>query len=352
MRYSVQERQDMYNIYIKNNKNSYAALRGYSQMYPERNQPSYNTFVRIYKNISTEGRLSKLRKKYGPRDTDNDVNVLAQIELNKEGSSRLFSRECGISKSGVCKIIKKYKYHDYKYLPVQKLYVGDSERRLLFSEWITAQSNNDRSFADKILWTDESLFTNTGMFNRRNKHYYSTQNQHLVQEVRNQYRYSLNVWCGLLDGKLVGPHFIDGNLTGNAYLNFLRVDLENMLETLPVQTFANLTWFQHDGAPAHSTRVVTEYLRERFLDNWIGINGPVRWPARSPCFNPLDYFLWGCVKNKVYNTPVNDIGELRQRIIDVSHSVSSESIRKAVAQITKRARLCIQHQGRHFEQFL
>jgi hypothetical protein len=26
------------------------------------------------------------------------------------------------------------------------------------------------------------------------------------------------------------------------------------------------------------------------------------WPARSPDLNPCDFFFWGCVKDKVYNS--------------------------------------------------
>jgi hypothetical protein len=27
----------------------------------------------------------------------------------------------------------------------------------------------------------------------------------------------------------------------------------------------------------------------------------VAWPARSPDLNPLDFFLWGCMKSRVYH---------------------------------------------------
>jgi hypothetical protein len=30
-------------------------------------------------------------------------------------------------------------------------------------------------------------------------------------------------------------------------------------------------------------------------------NGPVAWPARSPALNPLDFFLWDCMKSRVYH---------------------------------------------------
>ena len=38
-----------------------------------------------------------------------------------------------------------------------------------------------------------------------------------------------------------------------------------------------------------------------FLDGWIGRGGPTSWPPRSPDVTPLDFFLWGYVKTKVFH---------------------------------------------------
>ena len=40
------------------------------------------------------------------------------------------------------------------------------------------------------------------------------------------------------------------------------------------------------------------------------------WPPRSPDLTPCDYFLWGHLKNKVYSTPPENTGELRERIFN------------------------------------
>jgi hypothetical protein len=54
-----------------------------------------------------------------------------------------------------------------------------------------------------------------------------------------------------------------------------------------------------DGAPAHN------------LENrGIGRNGPVLWPTRSTDLSPCDFFLWGHLKQIVYETPVNSVEEL------------------------------------------
>ncbi|KAJ4441337.1 hypothetical protein ANN_11192 [Periplaneta americana] len=62
-------------------------------------------------------------------------------------------------------------------------------------------------------------------------------------------------------------------------------------------------WFQHNGAPAHFTHRVRDYLTQQFPWKWIGRDCPVLWPPRSPDLTLAD-FVWGQMRNLVYATPV------------------------------------------------
>jgi len=44
--------------------------------------------------------------------------------------------------------------------------------------------------------------------------------------------------------------------------------------------------------------------------------GPTAWPPRSPDLTPLDFFTWGFIKDVVYRRKVQDLADLRQRIIE------------------------------------
>lgn len=46
-----------------------------------------------------------------------------------------------------------------------------------------------------------------------------------------------------------------------------------------------------------------------------GDDAPVCWPPRSPDHNLFDFFFWGCLKGKVYVTPVTTREDLWQRIV-------------------------------------
>lgn len=350
--YSEEEKLDMYNVYIRSNRNTIQSCQNYAALYPERQQPHRTLFSRLARNLVSQSSFYVSRRRYHIADNTNEVNVLAQLEINPENSSRRISEECSISDSYVRKIIKKHKYHDYKYKRVQTLHPGDTERRLEFCNWFQMQLHQDERFPRKILWTDESLFTNAGIFNRKNTHYYAKENPHLIRETRPQIRYSLNVWAGILNDTILGPFSIDGYLNGLTYLNFLEINLEDILDELPLATIRNLEWYQQDGAAPHNAHIVKNYLDLRFRNSWMGTYGPVRWPARSPCLSPLDYFLWGTVKDKVYSTPTENEGHLRSKIVNAFDSISAQSIQKAVDEMDSRTNLCIRQNGIHFEQLM
>ena len=86
--------------------------------------------------------------------------------------------------------------------------------------------------------------------------------------------------------------FYEGTLNGERYLELLRIHITEWADELPLATRRD-TWFQHDGAPPHKLREVSQLLTNTFGDQWMGQYGPTRWPPRSPDLTPLDFFLWG-----------------------------------------------------------
>ena len=110
--------------------------------------------------------------------------------------------------------------------------------------------------------------------------------------------------------------------------------------------------FQHDGAPAHFSRRVREFLNAHYPDRWMGRGGPIIWPARSPDLNVIDYFLWGYIKNLVDHRRDGTEEEVKAAIIAAFNTITPEMAYRASRNIIRRAELCLQKRGRHFEQFL
>ncbi|KAJ8912421.1 hypothetical protein NQ315_006087 [Exocentrus adspersus] len=258
--YSQTEKREMYELYISNNKNAARAAQEYEFLYPERRQPDRTTFLKIYRNMVECGSVQKSRGRYqARRERVNEINVLAQVHVNPEGSTLNFARECGISSTTVKRILKDNHYHDYKFKPVQTLYPGDGDRRVAFCRWLQTKLMADINYSRKIIWSDETTFTNSGIFNRKNKHYYATENPHLKQETRPQIRFHINVWCGILDDTIIGPFIIDGNLNSQKYLQLLETQLEDALDHLPLRYVRNLEGFQQDSAGPHNAALAMRF---------------------------------------------------------------------------------------------
>jgi len=77
------------------------------------------------------------------------------------------------------------------------------------------------------------------------------------------------------------------------------------IETFEQETVSRVIFMQ-DGAPPHFNCFVTDVLNERFPDAWIGRDGPIPWPPRSPDLSPLDFFLWRYIKNTVYAEKIKE----------------------------------------------
>jgi len=73
---------------------------------------------------------------------------------------------------------------------------------------------------------------------------------------------------------------------------------------------------QTNSAPAHCTRrarATVEYLHQA-TPNLIS---PDIWPPNSPDLNPVDYRIWGCLQDHVYQKRTCDSNDLKQHVVDV-----------------------------------
>ncbi|KYN12730.1 hypothetical protein ALC57_15089 [Trachymyrmex cornetzi] len=110
--------------------------------------------------------------------------------------------------------------------------------------------------------------------------------------------------------------------------------------------------FSQDGAGPHNARIVTNYLNEQFPRRWMGRYGPIRWPARSPDLNPLDFFLWGYCKEQIYKTLPENIDDLDARLQHAIWAIEENIMENVQANLLKRMRACVRMDGAHFEHLL
>lgn len=330
----------------------------FNNTHPERGQAiTKSTVSKIIKKFRDHGCVKDLPKTGRPKlDDDVKLNVLLSYNENPHLPTSQVALDLNLSQSSVKKILHTAKYHPYKIRLIHELNEDDYDRRLEFCESMQERCNLDPFFCRNILFSDEAAFFLNGTVNRQNCRYWSTENHHWAQVAHTQYPEKINVWAGIFQDRIIGPYFFDVNLTGEIYLHFLQLELIPALAQLypgnePGMPTAAM-WFQQDGAPPHYALPVRQYLSEIFPNRWIGRRGPYEWPARSPDLTPLDYFLWGYLKSKVYfNRPPN-IDALKNRIRDEIRQIPPTFIRNVQQEFIDRLGYCQEVNGQQFQHLL
>jgi len=103
--------------------------------------------------------------------------------------------------------------------------------------------------------------------------------------------------------------------------------------------------FQQDSAPAHRARDTIELQRHNTPD----FIAPDMWPPNSPDLNPVDYVICSVMQERVYQTRVHDIDELRQCLITVWCKLEQRIVDD---QWRRRLLACVNAEGGHFEHIL
>ena len=99
-----------------------------------------------------------------------------------------------------------------------------------------------------------------------------------------------------------------------------RTKLNEFLFTIEKE-YIGYIWFEQDGATCHTAEAKLDVLRPVFQERIISRKVDVVWLPRSCALAPLDYYLWGVVKDKCYANKLTTIDVLK------------DNIRKAISEI-------------------
>lgn len=278
--------------------------------------------------------------------------ILRTVQNDPKISTRRAAAQLPVSHWKVWNVLHREKMHPYHTLQVQELLPGDKPKRVEFCRVLKAKAEANPQYLSNVLWTDESMFTRAGFFNTHNDHTWATENPRVVNETRPQRRFAVNVWAGIINRQIIGPYIFEETLNGGRYLNFLQNELPILLENVPLATRRQMV-FQQDGAPPHSTNAVKGHITNTFREPWIGRNGPIAWPPRSPDLTPMDFFLWGYLKQEVYSVPIDTREQLIDRIFMAAQHTQEKLMEIDLAEeVNRRINACIAENGGHFEQLL
>lgn len=357
--YTDREYSDMHMIYGETRRvsnrgivsyNARSAARLYNQRYANRHATNHEIILRVVNAYRNGRRPGQAYAEGRPRTIDDDV-VLNMVQREPEISLRNIERRIGVNKSSAQRILKRHKYHAYHIQRLQTLLPTDYAPRVEFCRQMLQKLEENENFFNEVMWSDESTCRRDGYLNLHNIHSWQIENPHEGREDRSQHQFKINLWTGIFNGQIIGPVELPAILNGRNYLQFLQNDLPVLLEDTPLALRQRM-WYQQDGCPAHFARDVRDHLSQTFPRRWIGRLGPVLWPPRSPDLNPLDFFYWGCLKDKVYSEPIRSQDELRRRVFQAARDISEINLRKLTRNFRRRCQACIRVGGKQFEHLL
>ena len=206
----------------------------------------------------------------------------------------------------------------------QQLQQPDYGARINWATTFLANQATDPHYEDEIWWSDEAHCHISGHVNSHNAVYWGSQKPTTVIE-RPLHPIKVTIWCAMSSHGVLGPYFIEENgvtvtVNGARYLD--------MLDTKFYPDFSDFAfdnpelstdwYFQQDGARPHITRGVRAWIFNKFGIRTIGEYLNNHWPARSPDLTPMDFFLWGWVKEQLYQRyPIVSRAQLKARITDI-----------------------------------
>jgi len=320
----------------------------YCQKFPNRRYPTGQQIRRIELRKRRVARKRVRRR----RTADNDHNVprvqrvLTAVGLNPHIYTRQIERLTGLPHKTVWRILKRHRFYPYHISFTQQLSENDMVLRIQFCEWALKKIRLNPNSFYFVMFTDEAMFHHNGQLNRHNSHYWSPINPHWTRMVDNQHRWILHVWCGIINGYLIGPYFFEDNLNSIRYLAFLQNELPGLLEEVDIDSRQRM-WWQQDGAPPHSAGIVTVYLNQVYHEKWIGRFSPTKWPPRPP-----DFYLWGYLKNVVCKEAPTTREDMKNRIKRACNNILRRVLLSTVTNFQKQLRSCLQQNGSVFENLL
>ena len=151
----------------------------------------------------------------------------------------------------------------------------------------------------EIIFSDEAHLDIGGYVNKQNCRICGTENPHAyIEKLTHPKR--ITVWCGFYSRGIIWPFFFENEpgeavtVNGDRY----RAMLDEFLFTKNEEEHIGNIWFQQDGATCHTAETTLYVLRPVFEDRFISRRADVVWPPRTCDLTPLDYYLWGAVKDK------------------------------------------------------
>ena len=351
---NLDDRLDVVKLFYKSGESATLTLRAFKKLRNLKKDPFSTTAITNLINKFNETKsLHDIPKSGRPSLIDERkeevVSTMGKLQAENvlgHASSHSVSKICKIPQRSVCRVLHTCGMNPYKISLLQSITEEDKTKRLEFSKWVLA---NPELIHD-IVWTDEAYFSLDGLVNRHNCVIWSFQNPHRYMQ-KSLHPLKVCVWMGFSARYKLTPVFFDGTVDRENYTNLLK---NSVFPELRRKRKMRSVIFQHDGAPPHFSVLARDFISNQLPENRvIGRGYGVPWPPRSPDLSPLDFYLWGTLKARVFHSyQANNLEDLKQRIIEEINELSVDELCRSVENLQKRCEMVIANDGGSIEHLM
>lgn len=292
---------------------------------------------KINGSVEKRGRPSKLQT--------SQLKRLKQMVVRPDPpTQRAMAVSMNISQSSINYIIKKLQLKMVKKPKCHHLSESSIEKRRKRSWPLYVMLRGERW--KKFVTSDEAWFYLTNSQGKRNVHYISRTGSRKDCEIfsKQSHPKGVMVWAALSSRGVLKPIFVEPGAKINAvyYINkILKPFIRDVKRFYPDGQYV----FHQDSAPSHAAKKTLQYLKEQK----VVFIPPEKWLPNSPDAAPCNFFLWGCLKNRVNKRKVKTLSGLKKAIQDELQKIPRDMINRALISWPKRCRKIYYAKGGQIE---
>ena len=198
-------------------------------------------------------------------------------------------------------------------------------------EWMR-RININPDFWKLVIWSDEAIFKLNGHVNRHDNITWTDTNPRKIIDRPFQSP-GVMVWAGVFNDRLIGPIFFDD---GNDHRRSIFEHARKWFMAGDCRTRQHRFDLLSARRRTSSLQIECTRMAERGF-RWIdGLAAVVRSNGhhRSPDLTPLDFWLWGYLKEKVYAEKPRTIDDLKRIISEKMAEISGDMIERVCESVT------------------
>lgn len=194
-------------------------------------------------------------------------------------------------------------------------------------------------------FSDEKMFTVDEKFNRQNHRCTVNCAENACVVPKTKFPASVHV-LGVVSsqGHVMPPYFFSRaeTVTKEVYLRVLQTVMKPWMDRV---SDGNPYVFQQDGAPAHTSRMVQDWLSSNVNMFW-----PKEfWPPNSPDLNPMDYYVWSAVELRSNKERHPNTASLTLAIKRAFRALPKHIVKKACCSFRPRLEAVVANNGGYIE---